>query len=214
MSCIAGVVEDDGTVYMGADALGSQDDDFVAIYSDMDKLFRKRLRILLKDGQEIPCADVLVGISGTARFAQLLRYCVDFGTWNMNKLDAKGLLIQQFIPLLIEKLRGSDHLAKEQNGIVRGYDFLVGFCGKLFYVDSVFAVHERADKYIAIGSGEYLALGSLHTTQLDPAFAKNRSRTRIETALSAAAKFCSSVGEPFIFDFISNPLEPKFTRLK
>ncbi|MGF6546926.1 hypothetical protein [Paraburkholderia youngii] len=71
--------------------------------------------------------------------------------------------------------------------------FLVGYMGRIFQIGVDYQVAERAVNFDACGSGEQVALGSLHTTVGVPM----RPDVRIERALVAEAEFSTGVRGPF-----------------
>ena len=73
--------------------------------------------------------------------------------------------------------------------------FLVGVRGRLFAIYSDYQVAEEALDYMAVGSGEDIALGALYATAdlgLSP-------RARMRIALKAAARFKPGVNGPFVY---------------
>ncbi|TDG02108.1 hypothetical protein E1N52_41530 [Paraburkholderia guartelaensis] len=71
--------------------------------------------------------------------------------------------------------------------------FLVGYEGRIFRIGDDYQVGENAVNFDACGSGEQVALGSLHTTAGMPM----RPEIRLERALAAAAEFSMGVRGPF-----------------
>ena len=84
--------------------------------------------------------------------------------------------------------------AKVENGQIEGGTFLLGVKCKLFRVDSDFQVSSYDGNYAACGSGEFISLGSLHTTRNfdDPV-------ERLTKALLAAESHNPFVRSPFHF---------------
>jgi predicted deacetylase len=68
---------------------------------------------------------------------------------------------------------------------------MVGYQGRLFKIEENFQVLAERRNYMAVGSGESIALGVLYATEeKDPV-------TRVLTAMKASAAFNAWVREPF-----------------
>ena len=76
----------------------------------------------------------------------------------------------------------------------RGGTFILGYRGRLFYIESDFQVGIPRSNYTAVGCGSDLCKGSLHTTEA----LKLPPRERIQLALKAAAEFSAGVSAPFV----------------
>lgn len=85
--------------------------------------------------------------------------------------------------------------ARTDSGVEETGQFLVGIRGRLFVIDEDYQVGETADGYAAVGCGDDLALGSLHTTRhLDWS-----PRARLRAALQAASHHSTGVAPPFVY---------------
>lgn len=85
--------------------------------------------------------------------------------------------------------------ARDDSGVEETGTFLVGVKGRLFVIDEDYQVGEPADSYAAVGCGDDLALGSLHTTR----HLNMTPRQRLRAALSAAAHHSTGVAPPFVY---------------
>jgi hypothetical protein len=85
---------------------------------------------------------------------------------------------------------GIEHRSEQE----QGGTFLVGLADRLYVVHSDFQIARSADGYAAVGSGDDIALGSLHGTR------GRAPRWRINAALSAAAHHSSVVTPPFVVE--------------
>lgn len=85
--------------------------------------------------------------------------------------------------------------AREQSGVEETGTFLIGVRGRLFVVDEDYQVGEPAAGYAAVGCGDDLALGSLHTTR----YLDWPPRARLRAALSAASHHSTGVAPPFVY---------------
>ena len=80
---------------------------------------------------------------------------------------------------------------KTSDGVEEGGQFLLGYRGRLFEVDSDFQVGESVDGTAAVGCGAEVALGSLYTSRgMAP-------EDRILNALLAAEFYAPGVRGPF-----------------
>lgn len=140
-----------------------------------------------------PVKGVIVGVSGSYRVSQILEHELDWSDLEM-RLRADDPLVwcvKKVIPAVRSEL--AKHAAlklHESVAEVEGAALLVVRC-RIFVVYSDLQVFENADPYAAIGSGQKVALGSLHSTD------RRTRRLRAEQALEAAARWIDSVGGPF-----------------
>jgi hypothetical protein len=171
VTCIVGVVDGD-RVLIGGDSAGS-DGWGISIRSDT-KVFRTGTYVM--------------GFTSSFRMGQLLRYSLEVSppdSWDVDRFMATS-----FINAVRRCLKDGGWL-KTDNGVERGGTFLVGVAGRLYVIHSDFQIGYTADGYAACGSGEMVALGSLHSTpDLDP-------ETRVRAALEAASHHTSSVAGPY-----------------
>jgi 20S proteasome alpha/beta subunit len=178
MTCIAGLTTFDG-VYMGADSCWTSG---TFIRTSTDKL----LEIKLSSEESM-----LIGVAGGAGMADLVKeqlsipkYKAPFYPWlrdcycrEVHKLVLKYLVRERM-----------DTQIEDLNWI----NMLVGHNNRLYYIASDFIPQLVFEEYFAIGSGMYLAIGSLASTDgMEP-------EKRIEMALKVAAKHESGVAPPFI----------------
>ena len=175
MTCIAAIVKD-GIVHMGGDS-GGVDTEGGAIALVNDK------KVFVRKGY-------LIGYSGSYIYGKMLQHVFD-------------------LPDIPNGLSSSDSIEKFMNGVVMpslrkqskamdlssdelDFDCLFGVRGHLYLVSNEFTALEPTQGFLAVGSAEHLALGSLHTTQTwkDPI-------KRINAALAAAAEYSTAVLPPF-----------------
>jgi hypothetical protein len=83
--------------------------------------------------------------------------------------------------------------SRTNNGEKSGGFFLFAYKNKLYKIESDYQVGESVDGYDACGSGEYFALGSLHSTNglIDDPI------KRIHMALKAAEYHAVGVAPPY-----------------
>jgi ATP-dependent protease HslVU (ClpYQ) peptidase subunit len=178
MTCIVGLVHN-GVTYIGADSLGS---------NDYRKLTRNDKKVFkLKD-----TPNAIIGFASSFRMGQLLMYA----TGLIDPKDEPNInheyIVTKFIPNVIYLFEDGGFL-RNHSGEKYGGTFLLGYKDKLFMIGEDYQVCEPFNNYIACGSGEAFALGSLMTTEnmnLNP-------YERIRLALQAATKFAIGVEPPF-----------------
>ena len=171
MTCIVGVEAGD-RVYIGADGLGVGG----------HVINQRRDRKVFRRGPYV------IGTTTSFRMQNLLAH-----SFKPPKPPRKALarfMATTFIGALRECFVEGGWQLKDRER-VEGGTFLVGCGERLFAVYDDYQLAEYASGYIAVGSGEEFALGSLYsTTDREP-------RARVKLALQAAAQHCSTVGAPF-----------------
>lgn len=176
MTCIVGI-EHNGKVFIGGDsaAVGGYD------------IQTTRLRKVFKRGK------FLIGYTTSFRMGQLLQYRLDVPGQTCE--DDLEYLATTFIDAVRQTFIEGGFVTSENNQESGGC-FLVGYNGRLYFVDADYQVNSYADGYFATGSGEDYATGSLFSTEcLKP-------RKRIKMALEAAAKFSTTVCPPFVIEVL------------
>lgn len=176
MTCIAALV-DKGTVYMGADSMGTSDDDAY------DAVFPKKI---------FRIDDMLIGVAGSLRIIQLLQYAWDIPDRGNLPANAYMVAVAESIRHLLSDVEASSTV----DGTRRVYEgmVMIGYEGKIYRIFSDFAVTQTKQDYATIGSGGQVASGSLFSTKgMEP-------KKRIQLALNAAAQHISSVRGPFTIE--------------
>jgi len=175
MTCIVGIAKD-GKVYMGGDSFVSYDSRHQV--SSKKKVF--------KTGQ------FLIGYTGSTRMGDLLRFELDVDRFDISVESRLEYMVKVFIPA-IRKLFQDGGYSKIVNNEEVGGQFLVGFKGELFEIDTDFQVERYLKDYSAVGSGSPYAFGVLFTlarNEYDPVEV-------IYQALEAAGEFDNFVGAPY-----------------
>lgn len=173
MTCVVGLVAN-GRVYMGADSAGANDWQ-VTVRADA-KLFRN--------------GPFLMGFTSSFRMGQLLRYRFQ-PPKHEPAMDAHHYMVAEFVGAVRTCLREGGY-AKKENEQESGGQFLVGYRGRLFMIDSDYQVEEALDGYSAVGSGWLVALGALFASK------DWRPEERVQTALAAAEHMTGSVRGPYL----------------
>lgn len=175
MTCVV-ALRHDGRIYMGADSAGVG-----GWYSRQNRMDPKIYRV----------GEMLIGFTTSFRMGQLLGYSLSVPHHHPDVAIEK-YMATTFINAVRECLKGGGWAEKDKEQ-EKGGNFLVAYKGRIFEIQRDYQVAESADAFNAVGCGQDLALGSLHTSQgwtLKP-------RDRVEIALEAAAAFSAGVHPPF-----------------
>ena len=176
MTCVAAIAERE-RIYMAADSAG------VAGLS----LHLRRDPKIYRVGSQM-----LIGFTSSFRMGQLLGYSLTLPEHRDNT-PVERYMTTAFIDAVRTCLKNGGW-AKKEHEVESGGQFLVGYRGRLFEVDSDFQVGESLQNYAAVGSGFEIALGSLHSTKAMTA------RKRLSLALDSAERFSAGVRRPFRFE--------------
>ncbi|MCK9570424.1 hypothetical protein M0R72_15865 [Candidatus Pacearchaeota archaeon] len=175
MTCIISL-KHAGKIYMGGDAAINSSDSWLQPTSMHPKIW--------KDGS------ILVGVGGKQRISQLMQIFKSPAiTW-----DAFDYLQNTYLPTMITYLDGNRVIKtnNEDGMISMDATILIGLAGRIFKIDSGFAITEYPE-YTAIGANAEVALGSLYASGNHGVHPENR----INEALHAVLDQCASVREPF-----------------
>ena len=183
MTCIVGLI-DNGKVYLGGDSAASDSKSGLIVQRTDPKVF--------KVGQ------YGIGFTDSFRMGQILQYQwkppIYTPTKNNSNLDK--FMRTKFVDSIKEvfKDHGYGNFGPGTEDGDEGGVFLIAVAGtgRIFTMESDFHVGECDVMYMAEGSGQELALGSLFSTSN-----VKTPRKRVRTALEAAAKFQMSVRGPF-----------------
>lgn len=184
MTCIVGIIKD-GNVYLGGDSAGV-DLKGLSIQSRKDvKVFKVKNNYGNK---------FVVGYTSSFRMGQLLRFSFKPPFFSDDR-DIYEYMCTDFVESVRQLFRERGY-AENEKGQESGGTFLVGFKGRLFYVDDDYQIGEMNDNYASVGCGYPYALGALMATENTDM----PTLSRIEAALKAAQKFSAGVREPFTFE--------------
>lgn len=176
MTCIVGI-EHAGRVTIGGDSAGISGLD-ITIRADT-KVFRTGAYVM--------------GFTTSYRMGQILRYRL-----NPRKPDGRNVdrfMATAFVDSVRKCLKEYGWMGEDDHRDSGG-TFLVGVGGHLYAIHSDFQIERAADGYNAVGCGQGLALGSLHTTsELDM-----EADDRVARALTAAAHHSAGVCAPYIIE--------------
>lgn len=182
MTCIVGI-KHNGRVYMGADSMASNG--YTKHTITEDKVFRN--------------GDFLIGICGSVRMFQLLKFALEAPRLPDNPDHHYGFMVTDFIGAVKDTFQDGGFGYHFEDRPHRGGTFMVGTrAGGLYQIYDDYQVSQSADGVETCGSGTYHAEASLYTsakTMKDP-------KRRVLLALETAAAFTTSVGGPFMVDSI------------
>lgn len=186
MTVIAGLVDkQEGVVWIGADSAGTQEDGRLTLRSD-PKVF--------------VVGPLLIGGTTSFRMLQLLRFHLVVPEYTpSHDDDPYRFLVTKVVDAVRDCLKTGGFAARRDEQ-EEGGSFLVGFAGHLYCIQDDYQVREAAEGYDAIGSGDELALGSLHTTA-NP-WVCFRGEDRVKMALEAAQAHSAFVREPFLIKWL------------
>jgi len=177
MTCIVAIAEK-GKVYMGADSYGS--DGYSGTYVANPKC--------LRNGQLIICC------TSTFRIIDLLEHALVIPKVHSDEQTNPDKFIRtHFISAVRACLTKNGHL-KIVNSVESGGNFLIGYRGKVYDVQSDFSVINVPEMGGSVGCGALPARGSLWTTK----DLKMKPAARVLTALEAAVECTSGVKGPFV----------------
>lgn len=178
MTCIAGAISGN-EVWIGGDAVCTQDYSAARV-STQAKVFQ--------------VGEFLIGSSGTLRVQQIIRYLFVPPPVEM---DLMSYMVKVFVPALKGVIQENGGETKDPNGnsILDGR-YLIGVRGRLFEVDSSYAVFEAKTNYASIGCADQEALAAMFTAtsllggDISP-------QKIVERGLLAAVEFDTSIRPPF-----------------
>jgi ATP-dependent protease HslVU (ClpYQ) peptidase subunit len=183
MTCIVGLV-DEGKVYIGGDSAGVNGNWDLTVRADSKVFFT---------------GPFLMGFTSSFRMGQLLRYAF-VPPPHQPDVDLYRYMTVDFINAVRDCLK-TGGWAKKDGEKESGGVFLVGYRGHLFEIESDYQVGEAHDAYMAVGSGDSVALGALYATQKLPPL------VRVRLALEAAERWNAGVRGPFVIEVLEPEVE-------
>jgi hypothetical protein len=133
----------------------------------------------------------LIAGTGALRELQIIQHRVTLPTFNEDS-DLLRYLVVDFANVVRQARKDSGFEEKHANGTEASPGLLIGYAGRLFDMDSGYAVSEHKN-FAVHGCGRDLAYGSLHTS----AKIWTSPRKRIEAALNAACSVNAYCKPPF-----------------
>lgn len=177
MTCIVGL-EIAGGVIIGGDS---------AAISGRDRTVTRLAKVF-------QWGEFLFGYTSSFRMGQLLQYRLTVDPQTSERSDLE-YLSTVFVDKLRECLQNGGYKITK-DGQEEGGNFLLGYRGKLYSIESDFHVNSSEDGYMAVGCGANYALGSLHSTGLG-GNSWATPEARVIMALEAAGHFSTGVFPPY-----------------
>lgn len=182
MTCIAAVRSKNGTIVMGGDSAGFEDD------SNMSLGIGKETKVWKNNG-------ILFGACGSFRVSQVLRWHLRVPVY-----DTTSEPLEYITGPLVNEMRAALEVAgaltvwEDDHTESMGGGLLLGHRGRVFEMWGDFGVGELVHDYGATGCGGAIACGSLATTEgLDIS-----PKKRVLLALNAAERHSAGVRGPMV----------------
>jgi ATP-dependent protease HslVU (ClpYQ) peptidase subunit len=191
MTCIVGLKDKDGNIYIGGDSCAS---DPVGMQTRSDvKVFK-----IEGYGQV-----AIIGFCSSFRMGQVLRYKLKLPKRKKNE-NIYEWMCTKFIEAVKKVLNHEGLLTVDDEGVDSfAGPFLVAYEERLFKIDTDFQVAEHRRPYDAAGVGESYAYASLYTTD-EHIIEGINPITRIIIALKAATEFSPYVRPPYIIGVLKD----------
>ncbi len=179
MTCVVGIVREND-VMIGADSAGTSGDWTLVTRAD-PKVFT------IHEGKFV------IGFTTSYRMGQLLRFGLTPPD-HPDGMDAYEYMVRHFIPAVRQCFKDGGYAIKDKEQESAG-QFLVGYEGRLFSIDSDYQVGESAEQFDAYGCGQAAALGAVIGQLL--ASAERDYERIVRYALQTAERFNGGVRGPF-----------------
>jgi hypothetical protein len=192
MTVVVGMIAPNGDVYIGGDSAGTTSEGSQSVYVNK-KVF-----------SPVHGPAYLMGICGTHRLSQVLRYSFVPPPPPGPDTDLEEFFCTEFINCVREAFNENGVMASGRDGTESGPygEFMVAYQGRIMKVEDNFQVLIDRRPYVAIGSGEDIALGAMYALEghvEDPS-------SRISVALKAAVSFNAMCREPL--EVMRLPFDP------
>lgn len=193
MTCIAAVVDQD-KIWMGCDSFVGGSHTHLLLPADENKLFTADINVI--GG---PAEKMIFGFAGSVRSCQVVKHDLNLPVINPDDemTDIKFLINR--VVHAIKKVHKSHGVLINKDGVESCESwFLLGWRKKLYYIGEDYCVLPSSTNYLALGSGEDVAHGSLQSTEglnVHPG-------ERIVQALKAAESNTNFVRSPFYVESI------------
>jgi ATP-dependent protease HslVU (ClpYQ) peptidase subunit len=149
---------------------------------------------VLSNSKIIKKGEMLIGVTGSMRGLQLLEYSWIFPEQPKEMSDTE--YIYSYITTSIKEVFFEHQYCVTLNAQENQEDqFLIGYKGKLYLLDTNYQIFELDSKYVSIGSGSSFSYGSLKT-QEDIGLLGKDSEMNITRAINTAIEFSIGVKGP------------------
>lgn len=178
MTCIVGIETLDGRVILGADSAACNDS--ITMIAGEPKIFIN--------------GDFIIGYTTSFRFGQILQYSFKPPKHN-RKITDHAYLCGPFIDAMRTILKDKGYTEIKFN-VEEGGTALIGYRGKLYYLEGDFQIRRVHPACGAVGAGRYFAMGSLLTMKN---VKSNSSMDTLKIALDVSSQLNPFVRPPFHF---------------
>ena len=191
MTCIVGL-QSGKSVLIGGDSAGTSGNLSQRILGDK-KVFNK--------------GKFVFGVCGLPKVIDAIRYTFDIPEQDKSEED-RAYISATFLPAFKECLKEAGCFAGEHDREESGHEesesnqdnleevfvgaVLFGYKGKLYRIESNFQIITNAYEFDAVGSGQDIAIGALHSSKKN-----SNAKKRILSALEASAINNAGVRPPF-----------------
>jgi len=181
MTCIVGYVDNKNRkLYLAGDSIAADVKHYHCSIRKDPKVFKRD--------------KFLMGFTDSFRMGQLLMSDERFKVRKQKEKESNfNFMVNAFIPAVQELFDIGGYL-KIKNEVFHGGNFLVGYNGELFEIQSNFQVATYNVHYAAVGAGEFYAMASLYTSDKFDLTAEEK----ITLALETAVNFSGYVRPPFV----------------
>lgn len=193
MTCIAAVIDQD-KVWMGCDSFVGGRHTHMLLPQDENKLFTTEVLVVGAEKEKL-----IFGFAGSVRDCQVVKHDLNLPIYNPDdEMSDIKFLINRVIPAIKRAHKSHGVLTVREGVETAGSWFLLGWRKKLYYIGEDYCVVPSSTNYLALGSGEDVAHGSLQSTEglnMHPG-------ERIVQALKAAESNTNFVRAPFYVESI------------
>lgn len=177
MTCIIGYIDEEKNIWMGGDSAGCTANN---VWTRSDE------KIFIVD-------NMIYGFTSSFRMGQILRY--SFKRPKQVNKDDYAYMCTSWIDKLRQCMKDKGFSNIKDNEETGG-QFLVGYQGNLYQIDTDFQVGQHVLNYDAVGCGRDFALASMFT--MESMLQGNMfPNVKIKIALASAEKFSAYVRGPF-----------------
>lgn len=191
MSCVIGLVTEQGNVILGADSAAN--DGNVLIPNLYEKIVTHTISVW-PDGPDT--IDLAIGTCGSTQIGSIVRNFLE-----LPRLDNPRLVLEymqtSFLMALMQAISASGYEREIDPAAVHigGDEILVAINGYLVFIDQNMGISANGRGFDAIGSGREIALGSLQTTHIIKD--SPDAQSRVLGALDVVSELSINVAGPY-----------------
>lgn len=193
MTCIAAVLDED-KIWMGCDSFVGNSHTHILLPQSENKLFTTELMVIGGEKEKM-----IFGFAGSVRDCQVVKHDLNLPVYNPDdEMSDIKFVINRIIPAIKRTHKSHGVLAVRDGVETSGSWFLLGWRKKIYCIGEDYSVVPASTNYLALGSGEDVAHGSLQSTEglsIHPG-------ERIVQALKAAETNTNFVRAPFYVESI------------